>query len=341
MLWEGAGDRTELKHIDPHSYDHQRCVFLVLQGCSTGGPRAQLSAGWWLSLSHHVSNSSDLQLPDFQSSPSYIIVQSPTQYLPMTGHQDVSFPPSLEWHVWSSSSGNNCHAVHMSLSSGASVCECTAGFYLVPFCQPSPPTWFLLITAIGICHFLPVHHFGMACLAGSKVNIQQKENPLKNDRLSLYLLPSTKYNNKRKLNLHIICSIFFLFLLFNKFVASVLLSLSRLARNKDFFQFCCISTANFFLFQVYFNNNKLIKYIFSFIVLNGWKSQTNDSYEEIPGKYFFRVKDFRSPFIFAGRDPKKRGHFVVEKIKTKTLKNIFLSRTKFKRRIYFNFSETK
>ena len=75
---------------------------------------------------------------------------------------------SLEWHVWSSSSGNNCHAVHWSLSSGASVYDCTLGFYLVPYCQPSPPTRFLPITAIGMCHFLPVHHFGMACLAGSK-----------------------------------------------------------------------------------------------------------------------------------------------------------------------------
>ena len=159
-MWEGVGDRTELRHIDPHSYGHQRCVFLVLHGCSTGGPGAQLSAGWWLSLLHLVSNSSDLQLTDFLSSPSYIIVQSPTQ--------------SLEWHVWSSSSGNNCHAVHRSLSSGASVYACTMGFYLVSYCQPSPPTRFLLITAIGMCHFLPVHHFGMACLAGSKVNIQHE-----------------------------------------------------------------------------------------------------------------------------------------------------------------------
>ena len=46
-------------------------------------------------------------------------------------------------------------------------------FYLVPYCQPSLPTRFLLITAIGMCHFLPVHHFGMACFAWSKVNIQQ------------------------------------------------------------------------------------------------------------------------------------------------------------------------
>ena len=86
----------------------------------------------WLSLPHLVSNSSVLQLADFLSSPSYIIVQLLTQ--------------SLEWHVWSSSSGNNCHAVQRSLSSGASVYECIMGFYLVPFRQPNPPMRFLSIT---------------------------------------------------------------------------------------------------------------------------------------------------------------------------------------------------
>ena len=39
---------------------------------------------------------------------------------------------SLEWHVWSSSSGNNCHAVYRSLSSGASVYECTMGIFPCP-----------------------------------------------------------------------------------------------------------------------------------------------------------------------------------------------------------------
>ena len=37
---------------------------------------------------------------------------------------------SLKSHVWSSSSRNNCHAVHRSLSSGASVYECTMGIFL-------------------------------------------------------------------------------------------------------------------------------------------------------------------------------------------------------------------
>ena len=82
----------------------------------------------WLSLPHLVYNSvrsltatltSVLTELYNSSSPT----QSPTQF--------------LESRVGSSSSGNNCHAVHRSLSSGASVYECTMGiFYLVPFHQP-------------------------------------------------------------------------------------------------------------------------------------------------------------------------------------------------------------
>ena len=158
LLNRGPGGPASLGHVLISASSHQ-----LVSKTQSGIPRAP-SAGWWLSLPHLISNSSDLQLTDFLSTPSYIIVQSPSQ--------------SLEWHVWSSSSGNNCHAVHRSPSYGASVYECTMGFYLVPYCQPSPPTRFLLITAIGMCHFFPVHHFGMAGLAGSKVNIQQYQKVL-------------------------------------------------------------------------------------------------------------------------------------------------------------------
>ena len=41
------------------------------------------------------------------------------------------------------------------------------------FISQFPPTWFPLITAIRMCHFLPAHHLGMAFLAGSKAKIQQ------------------------------------------------------------------------------------------------------------------------------------------------------------------------
>ena len=130
--------------------------------CSTGGPGAQLSAECWLSLPHLVTNGSGWQ----------------THWLPVFTelyNSSIAHSISLEWHVWSSSSRKNCHAVHRSLSSGVSVYDCTMGFYLVPYCHPSPPMRFLPITAIGMCHFLPVHHFVMACLARLKVNIQHKD----------------------------------------------------------------------------------------------------------------------------------------------------------------------
>ena len=181
-VWEGVGDRTELQYIDPHSYGHQRGVFLVLQCCSTRGPGAQLSAECWLSLPHLVTN--------FWSPNSLGVLRAPSPgwrfSLPhlvtnfwSPNSLGVLWAPSAGWwfslpHLVSKSSDLQLTDFLSSPSYiiGASVYECTMGFYLVPYCQPSPPMRFLLITAIGMCYFLPVHHFGMACLAGSKVNIQ-------------------------------------------------------------------------------------------------------------------------------------------------------------------------
>ena len=80
---------------------------------------------------------------------------------------------SLEWHVWSSSSENNCHAVHRSLSSSVSLCSGTVGPSPCPILSAliRPRDLFRLL-AIGMCHFLPVHHFGMACLPEPKAKIQ-------------------------------------------------------------------------------------------------------------------------------------------------------------------------
>ena len=149
------------QHIDPHSYGRQRCVFLVLQGCSTGGPGAKLSVGWWLSLLHLITNWSPKQLgapraPSagcgfpyntssnsvwslthqdpkgplcraFSTTSYQQLLWTPTVSLPVLTELYNSSTPtqSLEWHVWSSSSGSNCHAVQRSLSSAASVYECT------------------------------------------------------------------------------------------------------------------------------------------------------------------------------------------------------------------------
>ena len=148
-MWEGVWDRTDLQHIDTYSYGYQR-FFPVLQGCSTGGPGTQLSAECWLSLPHLVSKlvwspnsiggpegpfcrvlffstASFLQTDWISCALSYIIVHTHS-ISPHNWASEYALPLSLEWHVWSSPSGNNCHAVHRSLSSGASVCDCTVGF---------------------------------------------------------------------------------------------------------------------------------------------------------------------------------------------------------------------
>ena len=73
------------------------------------------SAGCGLSLPHLVTNGSDHQ----------------TNWLPVFTelyNSSIAHSSSLEWHVCSSSSRNSCHAVHRSVSSGASVYDCTMRF---------------------------------------------------------------------------------------------------------------------------------------------------------------------------------------------------------------------
>ena len=126
---------------------------------TTGGLEGPFSREW-LSLPHLISNFSGPQLSDFLSWPSYIIVQHPLNRLlnlwngMFDRHQAEITVMQFTGHSL---------PVHQSMS-------VPWEFYLVPFCKPSPPMQFLLISAIGMCHFHPVHHFGMAYLAGLKVN---------------------------------------------------------------------------------------------------------------------------------------------------------------------------
>ena len=211
LLWEGVGDRTELQYIDP-TLMAISVVSFSFSWCSTGSPGAQLSAECWLSLPHLVTNGSPKLLgaprapsagcgfpyhilsatsldPNslgapraplaWRSFPYHISSILQLWLLVLTELNNSSTPTqshtqSLEWHVWSSSSGNNCHAVHRSLSSSASVYECTMGFFCPISSAKSRLRDFFRLLAIGMCHFLPAHHFGMAFLPGSKVKIQQE-----------------------------------------------------------------------------------------------------------------------------------------------------------------------
>ena len=207
-------------------------VSFLFSWCSTGGPGAQLSAEYWLSLPHLVTNGSPkllgapsalgapssfgwewFFLPHFISNfsgPQLIrgpksplrrafsttsyqqLLWTPTLWLPvLTELYNISTPTqSLEWHVWLSSSGNNCHAVQRSLSSGASVYECIVIFTLSHFISQICPCDLFRLLAIGMSRFPPVHHFGMACLPGPKVKIQylyleKKEKNIPNDTLCI------------------------------------------------------------------------------------------------------------------------------------------------------------
>ena len=131
------------------------------------------SAGWWLFLLHLITifsgpHSTGPQAPSAWCSFPYHISSITRLIWPwnsnLTELYNSSTPTwsptrSLKSHVQSSSSGNNCHAVQRSPSSGASVYESIMGFFsLSHFVSQFPPTRFPLLTAIGMCHFLPVHH---------------------------------------------------------------------------------------------------------------------------------------------------------------------------------------
>ena len=99
------------------------CHFCHLWNGMCDRHRAEITVmqfrGHSLPVHHFVAARWDLHLVP------YCQPSSPERFLSITGHWDVSLPLSLEWHVWSSSSGNNCHAVHRSLSSGTSLCDGT------------------------------------------------------------------------------------------------------------------------------------------------------------------------------------------------------------------------
>ncbi len=129
-VWEGAGDRTLLKYFDPEfmAVSVVSFSFSMVTQPSTGFP-------------YNISSPPQLYSPVcalacLNSSALYYL-QTPTRWY---GHastttsdiwgRDVPLPLSLEWPVWSSSSGNNCHPVQRPLSSGSSVYESIIGSFL-------------------------------------------------------------------------------------------------------------------------------------------------------------------------------------------------------------------
>ena len=128
-MWEGVGDWTKTAAYWPPSSSGHSSVSFRSPGLLNRGPGAQLSAKSLFSLLHlehclkfwtATAQSRIPRAPSDWCCSLYIILSptdsnflcnelyycfTPTQSLPITGQRNMQLPPSLEWHVWSSSSG--------------------------------------------------------------------------------------------------------------------------------------------------------------------------------------------------------------------------------------------
>ena len=154
--------------------------------CSTGGPGVH-SAGCWLSLLHLISNFSGPQTPSgFPRAPSagcgfpYHISSSPTETRTGTWHPSwlryiiVQRPLDRPLDLWNRMF--NRHQAEITVMQFTGHSDPVHKSMSVPweffssshFISQFPAARFPLITAIRMCHLLPLHHLGMAFLAGSK-----------------------------------------------------------------------------------------------------------------------------------------------------------------------------
>ena len=186
-VWEGVGDwtKTAIYWPPPHSYGRQRCVFLVLQGCSAGGPGAQLSVGWWLSLLHLIGNFSGPQLNRGPRGPlrpgvafpttSRLLLQLISNFLSWLSYILVQRPLNRPLNLWNGMFDRHQAEITVMQFTGHSLPVHQSMSVPWDFFLPCPISSakshlrdFFRLLAIGTCHF------GMAYLPGSKVKIQQQ-----------------------------------------------------------------------------------------------------------------------------------------------------------------------
>ena len=158
----------------------------VCLSCSLGlhnrRPRAH-SAGCWLSLLHLISIFSGPQTPSgFPRAPSVgcsfpYHISSPTVRI-STGNSTGPLGVELNWNRNSTQLARETQLSYIMvqrpldlwnrmfdrLQTKISVCSSH-------FISQFPPTRFSLLTAIGMCHFLPVHHLEWHFGPGQKVKI--------------------------------------------------------------------------------------------------------------------------------------------------------------------------
>ena len=181
----------KLQYFALHSYDRQHWVFLV-SWCSTGGLGVH-SAGCWLSILHLISIFSGPQFiraqrplpPDvafpttsrLSLSPTLLELRLATQLARRTQLNYIIVQRPLD--LWNRMF--NRHQAEITVMQFRGLSLLVHQSMSVPweffssshFISQFPPTRFPHITAIGMCHFLPVHHLEWHFARAEGQNITQ------------------------------------------------------------------------------------------------------------------------------------------------------------------------
>ena len=152
--------------------------------CSTGGPAAQLSAGWWLSLLHLISIFSGSQLIRAPSPFGLVWLSLPLLVYNSVSNSTATATWFLSWlsyiivqrplDLWNGMIDRHPAEITVMQFTGHSlpVHHSMSVSWALPCPISSAKSDYFRLLAIGMCHFLPVYHFVMACLLGPKVKIQ-------------------------------------------------------------------------------------------------------------------------------------------------------------------------
>ena len=194
ILWEGAGDRTQLQYFDLSLLWPSRCVFLVLLMLNRR-PRGSLcwvicyiiSATSQVPKLHRVPEdplvrgvafptTSRLQLA-WNSNSTQLSVELNCQ-LHLDSNSTEFYNSSRPLDLWNRMFDRHQAEITVMQFTGHSLpvhqsmsvpWEFFSSSY---FISQFPPTRFPLLTAIGMCHFLPMHHLEWHFGPGQKVKTQ-------------------------------------------------------------------------------------------------------------------------------------------------------------------------
>ena len=168
----------KLKYFDPHTYGRQRCVFLVLQMLNrrSWGSLCWVLAFFTASYQQLLWSPNSIGVPEGPSAgcgfpyhtssitPSPALTATVTWLLSWLSYIIVQRPLDRPLCLWNSMLDHHEAEITVMQFTGHSLLVRQSMsvpwefFTSSHFVSQFPPTRFSLLTAIGMCHFIPVHH---------------------------------------------------------------------------------------------------------------------------------------------------------------------------------------